>query len=179
MMRTMIAKACMSFLCGGWLLSAAANAHWTYSLNGISWPADKRAAITSAMDSAVAIDNANGYLPKSLTANYNSGVPTARIRHVKMVSAMRRDMGIVSDSDGDGIPNDWEMFHFGILSQADTDPNESLPFQWSGSLAATSWSRSGVTKSVLSDDGVRQTLKAPVPASISGRRFVRLKASRP
>jgi hypothetical protein len=41
-----------------------------------------------------------------------------RERHCKMVSAMRRDMGIVADSDGDGIPDDWEIFNFGNLTQA-------------------------------------------------------------
>lgn len=162
----------------------------TYQLasNNASWPADKRAAIISAMNAAVALYNANGYFAKNLTANYNSGVPTAqgsysgwidfggsistrvalheightlgvgtysawnskrntstnrwtaaralarlalfdgtgavlnadgahfwpyglnydyedsttnRVRHIKMVSAMRWDMGIVTDSDND------------------------------------------------------------------------------
>ena len=53
--------------------------------------------------------------------NYdNEDGTTNRVRHIKMVSAMRRDMGIVSDSDGDGIPNDWEMFYFGDLTQTAT-----------------------------------------------------------
>ncbi len=211
----------------------------TYQLAGsnASWPADKRAAIVSAMNAAVALYNANGYFPRHLTANYNAGVPTAqasyngwidfggsistrvalheishtlgvgtywnwdpkrntstnrwnapralarlalfdgagavlnadgahfwpyglnydyedsttnRIRHIKMVSAMRWDMGIVTDSDSDGMPDDWEMFHFGDtwptasgdfdgdgttnLSEynADTVPGQSLMFNWNG-----------------------------------------------
>ena len=51
-----------------------------------------------------------------------------RIRHVKTVAALRRDMGIVEDSDNDGMPDDWEMFHFVNLAQpatADTD-NDGL-----------------------------------------------------
>ena len=269
----MILRTCVTFLCGGWTLSIVASAQLNYSLNGngASWPADKRAAIISAMDAAVAIYNANGYFPRSLTANYNSGVPTAqasysgwidfggsistrvalheishtlgvgqystwstnqsggrwtgsfalnrvklydgssafigcdgfhfwpyglnydsedgttaRIRHVKMVSAMRRDMGIVSDSDGDGIPNDWEMFNFGNLSQtatgdadgdqinnlaeyqADTDPNESLTFQWSGT-ASNHWSSASNWSSI----------QAPVGATYLHRLNVNQNAANP
>jgi len=273
MRRARIARAWMTALGGAWMLSSAASAQLTYSLNGngTSWPADKRAAIVAAMDAAVAIYNANGYFPKALTANYNSGVPTAqasysgwidfggsistrvalheightlgvgqygtwstnqsggkwtgtyasnrvklydgasafigcdtqhfwpyglnydtedgttaRIRHVKIVSAMRRDMGIVTDSDGDGIPNDWEMFHFGSLSQtasgdadgdqvnnlaeyqADTDPNESLTFQWSGTAS-----------NVWSSGSNWTTIQAPVGAPYLHRLNVNQNAANP
>ncbi|RZI95545.1 MAG: hypothetical protein EOP39_29550, partial [Rubrivivax sp.] len=51
--------------------------------------------------------------------NYdNEDNAVARERHCKMVAAMRRDMGIVADSDNDGIPDDWETFNFGNLSQS-------------------------------------------------------------
>jgi len=43
-----------------------------------SWPADIRAQIMYAMDGAVAEYNRYGTFNKSLTANYNSGVPTAQ-----------------------------------------------------------------------------------------------------
>jgi fibronectin-binding autotransporter adhesin len=221
------------------LLATAPSSALTYQLAGsnASWPADKRAAIVSAMNAAVALYNANGHFPKHLTANYNSGVPTAqanyngwidfggsistrvalheishtlgvgtywnwdnkrntstklwtapralarlalfdgagavlhadgvhfwpyglnydyedgttnRVRHIKMVSAMRWDMGIVTDSDNDGMPDDWELFHFGDtwptasgdfdgdgvsnLSEynADTIPAQSLAYTWNG-----------------------------------------------
>jgi hypothetical protein len=52
----------------------------TYKLaNGNeSWPADIRAQIIYAMDGAVAEYNRYGTFNKSLTANYNPGVPTAQ-----------------------------------------------------------------------------------------------------
>ncbi len=218
--------------------------------NNASWPADKRAAIVAAMDAAVALYNANGYFAKNLTANYNSGVPTAqgsysgwidfggsintrvalheishtlgigtytawnskrntstnrwtgtralarlsifdgagavlnadtahfwpyglnydtedsttnRVRHIKMVAAMRWDMGIVTDSDNDGMPDDWEQFYFNGLSQtatgdwdadgtnnlaeynADTHPGTAFAFTWKGGtgdwdLSTLNWS---------------------------------------
>lgn len=213
----------------------------TYQLAGgnASWPADKRAAIVSAMNAAVALYNANGYFPKNLTANYNAGVPTAqgnysgwidfggsistrvalheishtlgvgtystwasrnvggtwngsratarvkifdgssavvncdnvhfwpyglnydtedsttnRVRHIKMVSALRWDLGIVLDSDSDGMPDDWEQFHFSDLTktasgdwdadgvtnlaeyQADTHPGTAFSFTWNGGAGA-------------------------------------------
>lgn len=52
----------------------------TYSLAGGSenWPADVRAQIVYAMDGAVAEYNRYGTFSKHVTANYNSGVPTAQ-----------------------------------------------------------------------------------------------------
>lgn len=71
---------------------------------------------------------------------------TNRIRHVRVVSALRWDMGIVKDSDNDGMPDDWEMFYFKNLSQTGTtdydvdgvsnldeykaDKNPSSKFEW-------------------------------------------------
>jgi autotransporter-associated beta strand protein len=217
-------------------LAGASGAQLVWQLAGgsASWPADKRTAIISAMNQAVAIYNANGYFTGTVYANYDAGVPTAQasyggwidfggsistrvalhelshtqgvgtvtawsqritagkwtgthainrvklydgasavvngdnahfwpyglnydnevsptayVRHVRMVSAMRRDMNIVQDSDSDGLPDDWEMFHFANLAQtatgdydkdgsnnlaeynADT-PAESFSFTWNG-----------------------------------------------
>jgi len=52
----------------------------TYTLadGNENWPADKRAAVVAAMDAAVATYNRYGSFNKSLTANYDAGVPTAQ-----------------------------------------------------------------------------------------------------
>jgi hypothetical protein len=47
--------------------------------------------------------------------------------------------------------------------------------QWSDTLEATSWSGSGVSEQILSDDGTHQQVKATLPAGSGGRRFVRLR----
>ncbi len=51
--------------------------------------------------------------------------------------------------------------------------------QWSDSLASNSWSATGVTQSVQSDNGTLQTVKASLPAGTSGKRFVRLVVTKP
>jgi beta-glucanase (GH16 family)/regulation of enolase protein 1 (concanavalin A-like superfamily) len=50
--------------------------------------------------------------------------------------------------------------------------------EWSDTLAAGSWSSAGVTQQILTDDGTLQMVKASV-APGSGRRFLRLKISKP
>jgi autotransporter-associated beta strand protein len=59
---------------------APANPTTTYSLAGgnESWPADKRAAVVAAMDTAVGFYNRYGSFNRHLTANYDAGVPTAQ-----------------------------------------------------------------------------------------------------
>jgi hypothetical protein len=78
--------------------------------------------------------------------NYdNEDNPEARVRHVRLLSAMRFDMGIVKDSDGDGLRDDWEQHHFGALTEtgagdrdgdgithldeqaSDSDPTQACP----------------------------------------------------
>ena len=46
--------------------------------------------------------------------------------------------------------------------------------QWNDSLDPSLWSSSGVSEAVLSDNGLLQQVKATLPASSTGRRFVRL-----
>jgi hypothetical protein len=57
--------------------------------------------------------------------NYdNEDGPAFRHRHCRMVAALRFDMGIVGDSDNDGMADDWETFNFGNLAQtASADPD--------------------------------------------------------
>lgn len=50
--------------------------------------------------------------------------------------------------------------------------------EWSDTLLPNSWSHSGVTEELVSDNGAVQTVRASVPAG-SGRRFAHLKVAKP
>lgn len=94
---------------------------WNTNRSGNTWTGTFAINRVKLFDGPAATLSADAqhFWPYGLNQSSEDGT-TNRVRHVKMVAAMRRDMGIVTDSDGDGIPNDWEMFHFGNLSQAAT-----------------------------------------------------------
>lgn len=123
---------------------------WSTSQSSGKWNgtfANNRVRLFDGASATIGCDGMH-FWPYGLNYASEDGT-TNRIRHIKMVSAMRRDMGIVTDSDSDGMPNDWEMFHFGNLSQtatgdadgdginnlseynADTNP-AAATFQWTG-----------------------------------------------
>lgn len=202
---------------------------WQLADGSDGWPSGMRDTLSRSMNEAVALYNRFGSFEKRLTANYDSGVPTAqgnydglisfggqtntrtalheiahtlgvgtyrpfnggswdekgaagrllklfdgqgatlstggshfwpyglnydnedgpavRERHCKLVAALRFDMGIVEDSDRDGLPDDWEQLHFDGLGQGaagdpdadgisngdeygtDADPNLACPVQ--------------------------------------------------
>jgi hypothetical protein len=47
--------------------------------------------------------------------------------------------------------------------------------EWSDDLTPGSWSTTGVSQAVLSDNGTTQNVRSSVPASASGKRFLRLR----
>lgn len=96
-------------------------AAWNTNRSGNTWTGTFAINRVKLFDGPSATLNADAmhFWPYGLNFDTEDGT-TNRVRHIKMVSAMRRDMGIVTDSDGDGIPNDWETFHFGNLSQTAT-----------------------------------------------------------
>jgi alpha-tubulin suppressor-like RCC1 family protein len=51
--------------------------------------------------------------------------------------------------------------------------------EWSDTLAAGSWSSSGVAQTVLSDDGTTQQVKAVIPINAANAKFVHLSVSAP
>lgn len=65
-------------------------------------------------------------------------------------------------------------------SRAAFDGGMIFTVEWSDTLAPDSWSDTGVTQSILTDNGVQQSVKAAVPAAPGiPTRFARLKVSQP
>jgi autotransporter-associated beta strand protein len=126
-------------------------AAWNSNRSGGVWTGARAKARIVLYDGAGAVIGCDSIHFWPYGMNYASeDSATNRIRHVRMVAAMRWDMGIVADSDGDGMPDDWEMFHFGNLSQvatgdfdvdgstnlaeynADTNASQAFSFTWNG-----------------------------------------------
>ncbi|TDU70775.1 putative delta-60 repeat protein [Prosthecobacter fusiformis] len=53
----------------------------------------------------------------------------------------------------------------------------SFNVEWNDGLREVSWNRTGVTETLLTDDGILETVKAVMPAGSMTRRFVRLTVS--
>lgn len=125
--------------------------NWDPKVNTGKWTGNRALARMALFDGTGSVLNCDGthFWPYGLNYDYEDST-TNRVRHVKMVSALRWDMGIVTDSDSDGMPDDWEIFHFGNLAQnatgdwdadgsnnlaeynADTTPGTSFSFTWNG-----------------------------------------------
>jgi autotransporter-associated beta strand protein len=76
--------------------------------------ADQRIKLYDGPTAHIGCDSAH-FSPYGL--NYvQEDTPTGRYRHTKIIAAMRRDMGIVGDTNSDGVPDDWDMFWFGTLT---------------------------------------------------------------
>ncbi len=69
------------------------------------------------------------------------------------------------------------FFHYqrNKLAMADVQ----FQVEWSDTLSTNDWQSAGVTEEILSDNGSTQQVKATLPAGTTGRRFVRLKMTRP
>ncbi len=125
-------------------------AAWDARISAGKWTGSHAVNRVKLYNGSTAVVNADGahFWPYGL--NYDDEAnATAYARHVRLVSALRRDMNIVKDSDSDGLPDDWEMFNFGNLNQtatgdydadgsnnlaeyqADTS-SQSFTFSWNG-----------------------------------------------
>ncbi len=97
-----------------------------WGFNGGTWDETWAAGrLIKLFDGQGAVLSTGGthFWPYGLNYDNEDGA-AARERHCKLLSAFRFDMGIVVDSDGDGMRDDWETFHFGDLSEnADGDPD--------------------------------------------------------
>ncbi len=140
---------------------------WGTRITAGKWTGTRALARVKLYDGAAATIGADSahFWPYGLNFDNEDGT-TNRIRHIRMVSALRWDMGIVTDSDTDGTPDDWERFWFGGLTQsgsddfdkdgitnldeyaADTDPTTDFSFTWktgSGTWDSTTANWTGPT----------------------------------
>ena len=95
--------------------------YWPF--DGGAWSEDSAAGrLVKLYEGQGALLNTGGthFWPYGLNYDNEDGA-AARMRQVRLVSAFRFDMGIVKDSDGDGLPDDWETFHFSGLTQSGQD----------------------------------------------------------
>lgn len=105
-----------------------------------------------------------------------------------------------ADPDGDGVPNlvefaigsdpthatkaPGQIVHNGgnlefTYQRADAAITDGISFnvEWSDSLLPNSWNSSGVSETILSDNGTIQQVKATLPDGGRGQRFIRLRVT--
>ncbi len=81
------------------------------------------------------------------------------------------------DAPGPELIDDTFLFNYqrNKLSLADI----VFQVEWSDTLAPNDWHTTGITEQILSDDDSIQQVQATVPVGTAGRRFARLKMTRP
>jgi hypothetical protein len=86
---------------------------WKLSAGSDQWPADKRKAITDAMNAAVAFYNAHGEFDKQVTVSYNPGTPTADANwngHIRFGGSISRRVALheIAHTLGVGQHPNWD-----------------------------------------------------------------------
>ncbi len=145
---------------------------------------------------AQAADEAGGS-PATLTVNYWREIPLGSYDH--WAAAHTNVTSLTADLDDDGYDNLFEyslgldpavpdrgatpltvnaasLYLIYIRPASVTDV--SYQVEWANTIDAAMWSSAGVTQQIVSDDGVRRTIRAVIPKGPGTQRFVRLKASR-
>jgi hypothetical protein len=90
---------------------------WANNQSGGQWTgvhANQRIQLYDGTNATIGCDAAHHW-PYGMNYAHEDS-PTARYRQPKIVAAMRWDMGIVADSDNDGVPDDWNLFWFGTAT---------------------------------------------------------------
>lgn len=133
-------------------LGVGTHGGWNENRDGNTWTGEHAVRQLGHFDGTGAVLSADAqhFWPYGLNQNSEDG-EINRIRHIRIVAAMRRDMGIVGEING--LPADWHRFHFSGLRiragddtdgdgftnieeyEADTDPTDPLSFPGAPELA--------------------------------------------
>ena len=84
-----------------------------------------------------------------------------------------------SSQPGQAVRNSSNLEFIYTRNKAAMSGGITFAVEWSDTLPGTSWSSTGVTQQVLSDNGTVQQVKATLPVGSAGRRFVHLKVTGP
>ncbi|WP_395740254.1 cadherin-like beta sandwich domain-containing protein [Prosthecobacter sp.] len=145
--------------------------------------------------------NASGYHGQDLTFTTLSVLDDWRLQNFG-TSANTGTAADGGDFDNDGIPNliEWACrlnpttrsvlpataatnganFEYTYSrSTSAVTAGTTFTVEWSDTLAAGSWSSSGVVQTVLSDDGTTQQVKAVIPINAANAKFVHLSVTAP
>ncbi|MFO1484532.1 MAG: LamG-like jellyroll fold domain-containing protein [Verrucomicrobiaceae bacterium] len=177
--------------------SLVTNATTTFDITfSPAFPGPRNAALHIASNDAAKT-------PLDLVLVGTGGVPITAWRQDNF--GMTSNSGIAADTadpDHDGSPNLIEFALGNDPQQSNTTPGIIVPpdntgaiiFNYSRSKEAmakltyqvewtddllTAWQTTGVTESIMSDDGIKQQVRATVPSGTSGHRFVRLRVTSP
>ncbi len=144
---------------------------------------------------ADAADKAGG-TPATLTVNYRAENPPGT--YARWFNNHPNIGPLTADPDGDGYDNlmDYALgldpsvpehgmtalviagasLHF-IYTRPAAVTDVTCQVQWAATIDSATWSSTGVTQQILSDDGAFRTLRATLPKGAGSQRFVRLKVT--
>jgi hypothetical protein len=136
-----------------------------------------------------------GGMPATLTVNYRTELPLGS--YARWAAARGNVSDPAADLDGDSYDNFFEYstgsdpavpnqgatpltFDSTSLYLTYTRPaavtEVTYAVEWADTIGST-WSSTGVTQQILSDDGITRTIRATLPKGAATQRFVRLKVS--
>jgi hypothetical protein len=183
------------------LTATVAESHATITANGVAVTSGSATPIALNFGDTVittAVTAQDGTTTKTYTVTVTRPTYVQSWRQTWFgTTASTGAMTDAADFDNDGIPNliEWaclldpttrstlpitmltsgaNLEYTYTRSTAAANAGAGFTVEWSDTLAAGSWSGTGVTQTVLTDDGTMQQVKAVIPVNATTKKFVRL-----